>query len=65
MTALTAACDQLLLSAVQTLVTAQAREYYTIDCYVPNPLMPGQTVKIDNDDAHDTERINGGGLDDS
>jgi hypothetical protein len=49
MTALTAACDQLLLSAVQTLVTAQAREYYTIDCYVPNPLMPGQTVKIDND----------------
>ena len=49
MVALIAACDQLLLSAVQTLVTAQAREYYTIDCYVPNPLMPGQTVKIDND----------------
>ena len=48
MTALAAACDQLLMSAVQTLVTAQAREYYTVDCYVPVPLMPGQTVKIEN-----------------
>jgi hypothetical protein len=48
MTALTAACDQLLLSAVQTLVTSQAREYYTVDCYCPIPLLPGQTVKIEN-----------------
>ena len=48
MTALTAACDQLLLSAVQTLVTSQAREYYTVDCYCPVPLLPGQTVKIEN-----------------
>ncbi|MBX7254432.1 MAG: hypothetical protein K1X50_20800, partial [Candidatus Promineofilum sp.] len=48
MTALAAACDQLLLSAVQTLVTAQAREYYTVDCYCPVPLLPGQTVKIEN-----------------
>ena len=48
MTALAAACDQLLMSAVQTLVMAQAREYYTVDCYVPVPLMPGQTVKIEN-----------------
>ena len=47
-TALRAACDQLLLSAVQTLVTAQAREYYTVDCYCPVPLLPGQTVKIEN-----------------
>ncbi len=47
-TALIAACDQLLLSAVQTLVTAQAREYYTVDCYCPVPLLPGQTVKIEN-----------------
>ena len=48
MTALTAACDQLLLSAVQTLVTSQAREYYTVDAYIPVPIMPGQTVKIEN-----------------
>jgi hypothetical protein len=48
MTALTAACDQLLLSAVQTLVTSQAREYYTVDCYCPVPLLPGQTVKVEN-----------------
>jgi hypothetical protein len=48
MTAVVAACDQLLLSAVQTLVTAQAREYYTVDCYCPVPLLPGQTVKIEN-----------------
>ena len=46
--AIVAASDQLLISAVQTLVTAQAREYYTIDAYVPVNLQPGQTVKIDN-----------------
>lgn len=48
MTAVRAACDQLLYSAVQTLVTAQTREYYTVDCYCPVPLLPGQTVKIEN-----------------
>ena len=46
--ALVSACDQLLLSAVQTLVTAQEREYYTIDAYIPVAIAPGQTVKIEN-----------------
>ena len=46
--ALTSACDQLLISAVQTLVTAQERKYYTIDAYIPAAVMPGQTIKIYN-----------------
>lgn len=50
-TALVAACDQLLISAVQTLVTAQEREYYTVDAYIPVAVLPGQTIKIVNQTA--------------
>jgi len=45
---LTAACDQLLLSAVHELLQAQLREYWTVEAYVPVALKPGQTVKIEN-----------------
>lgn len=43
-----AACDQLLLSAVQDLLQAQLREYFTVEAYIPVALKPGQTVKIEN-----------------
>lgn len=43
-----AACDQLLLSAVNELTQSQLRTYYTIEAFVPVALKPGQTVKIEN-----------------
>lgn len=43
-----AASDALLLSAVNTLVQAHLREYFTVEAYLPQPVMPGQTIKIEN-----------------
>ena len=45
---LVAACDQLLFSAVQALLQAQLREFYTVEAYIPVAIKPGQTVKIEN-----------------
>ncbi len=46
---LTAAADQLLLSAMNTLYQARGRMVYTIEAFVPSLIHPGQYVSIENE----------------
>lgn len=43
-----AASDALLLSAVNSLVQAHLREQFTVEAYLPKPVLPGQTIKLEN-----------------
>ena len=45
---LTAASDQLLLNAIQSLVLAQSRVYFTAEAFIPVHVKPGQKIQVRN-----------------
>ena len=47
-TEMQAASDQLLLSAVQSLLAAHSRIFYTAEAFIPVRVKPGQTIQIRN-----------------